>query len=197
MRKPDPTPPPPTPLSSARSSGDVLSSITYRPPKRKKGSISLVDDMIGSGTSSASVTPSGNSESGKKTSEGDRVRSLTEGLLRTKRAARDVDLDLSSSDEDFQTDAERQSRLAGGTSEGSTTSKSSSKSSKGLSILSKGPNPIISPSSTGYSLFPVLNVPTRSSGARTRDPFIASSGLAQVADEAMMNGREGTDGVAT
>jgi hypothetical protein len=192
MRKPDPTPPPPTPLSSARSSGEVLSSIIYRPPKRKKGSISLVDDMVGSGTSSASVTPSGSSESGKKTSEGDRVRSLTEGLLRTRRTARDIDLDLSSSDEDFQADADGQSRLAG---EGSKTSKSSSKSSKGLSILSKGANPIISPSSTGYSLVPALTMPSQSSVTRTRDPFIVPAGRARVAEEATMNDREGTDGV--
>lgn len=195
MRKPDPTLPPST-SSSARSSGDVVSSVSHRPPKRKKGSVSLVEEILGSGASSTTATPNSNPESSKGTSEGDRVRNLTEGLLRTKRSALDADLDLSSSDEELQKERDGQFRSTTESGIGYTLSANNSRTSfsRGLSILAKGSNPIINSASSGFSSFPTL---TSGTTARIKDPTVGPPGRTPATEDALGNGREGADVVAT
>lgn len=137
MRKPDPVP---------NSSGSVAasSSTNHRPPRRKKGSISLAEDVNGAsaGASTGGIEPS------KVATESERVRRLADGMLRRKRSTRNVEFDPSSDDS---LDDDLQFPVSGSANASKT---SLNGGIKGSSILLKGSNPMIGNPSSAYPLFP-------------------------------------------
>jgi hypothetical protein len=129
--------------------------ITQRPPKRKKGSISLVGDVISD--SGHLNNPTEMDAKPRLSSKGGRGETdAIENTPRVRRAVWDIHIDLSDEEEDAKRDASDISYVP--TSEprsnffspsGSRFSFDSLNSLRGNSILNKGSNPIISSSTAG------------------------------------------------
>ncbi|PVF98272.1 hypothetical protein CPB86DRAFT_758665 [Serendipita vermifera] len=170
MRKPDP-------VSSASSSAPSSSSsaeasmITQRPPKRKKGSLSLIGDVISDNGSMVNPTevdvkPRLSSKGGRGEIDG------VENTPRFRRAVWDMHIDLSD-EEDGKQDANDTSYTPASESRGTSFSFNGSRFSfdslnslRGTSILNRGSNPIILSSPAG-------SVTNRSTAALRLAPGLA------------------------